>query len=586
MNKLREYTISYLSILCLLLCFHDSKAQGTEHKSVDSLFKDARKQAFSGRRADARKTIDTILQISPTYNEVKVFLARINIWDGKYDTATSILNDVLNSDPNNEEAIDASIDLNYWSDKINIANDFADRGLSINNKSDRFHYKKAKIQVYNKDNEAALAQLDTFLKINPDTSSNKQSRSLRDTLVKHRFDKGVDDLFKEARNYAFNGNRPQARILIDSILKRSPNYMDVYVFLARINTWDSKYDTAERTLRWVLSKDSTNLEALNAIIDLKYWANQPWEAESYATKALRLKPKSDDLHVKKAKAQVDQKKYKDAADMLDSFIQHHPDSSTSSKMYRKALRDEMIHNSLSLSYDLDYFTPKNSFSAPWHLVSLYYSRQTPIGTVIGRVNYANRFTNINGVQYEIDAYPSIARKTYMYLNAGYSAEEVVFPRYRWGASIYRNLPWSLEIEVGIRVLYFAPRLGPVDIFTGSIGKYYGKFWFSLRPFITPGDYGVASKSFMFITRYYPRGTADNYWTLSLSRGFSPDEHSKDYVLVSRSPLLNAYKIKLDRNFLINSRTVLNLRTALEDDQLPYSRTRFDYTFGFTLERRF
>src|SRR4029453_8623008 len=55
---------------------------------------------------------------------------------------------------------------------------------------------------------------------------------------------------------------------------------------------------------------------------------------------------------------------------------------------------------------------------PWRLASLSVKQGTPLGPVIGRVNYADRFGEA-GVQLEADAYPRLGRSTYAYLNAGY-----------------------------------------------------------------------------------------------------------------------------------------------------------------------
>ncbi len=43
-------------------------------------------------------------------------------------------------------------------------------------------------------------------------------------------------------------------------------------------------------------------------------------------------------------------------------------------------------------------------TAPWHLTYLEYSRKLKFGTIIARLNYANRFKK-NGLQLETDGYP-------------------------------------------------------------------------------------------------------------------------------------------------------------------------------------
>ena len=159
------------------------------------------------------------------------------------------------------------------------------------------------------------------------------------------------------------------------------------------------------------------------------------------------------------------------------------------------------------------------FADPWHLVSLDYSRLTKMGSIIGRINYANRFGK-NGVQYEVDAYPHISKTFYAYANVGYSDNVGVFPHWRAGFSLYANLPKSFELELGSRFLYFS---GPTNILTGYLGKYYKNYLLGVKAYITPVDNSV-SQSYSALARYY-FGGADDFVGLTIGTGISPDERA-------------------------------------------------------------
>ena len=104
------------------------------------------------------------------------------------------------------------------------------------------------------------------------------------------------------------------------------------------------------------------------------------------------------------------------------------------------IKRNLQKNRISLQYDRDDF---NKLFDPWDGISLSYSRRTKtFGSVIARLNYANRFLS-PGYQFELDAYPSLGKKMYAYLNVGYSAD-AIFPEYKWSASIYRNLGRAFE----------------------------------------------------------------------------------------------------------------------------------------------
>ncbi|MDP3683352.1 MAG: YaiO family outer membrane beta-barrel protein, partial [Ignavibacteria bacterium] len=137
---------------------------------------------------------------------------------------------------------------------------------------------------------------------------------------------------------------------------------------------------------------------------------------------------------------------------------------------------------------------------------------------------------------------------YSYVNFGYSNASI-FPKLRFGLSLYYSLPLSFEIDAGIRYLKFPS--SQTDIYTFALGKYYSAFWFSFRTFIIPKG-NIASYSYTLITRYYLTD-ADNYLALSLGTGISPDERS-----LNNPNLLISKKAGVDYNFRISKRQTLSL----------------------------
>jgi YaiO family outer membrane protein len=246
--------------------------------------------------------------------------------------------------------------------------------------------------------------------------------------------------------------------------------------------------------------------------------------------------------MKKVRALSAAKKYDEAFNTIEYLFSIN-NTYTDAILFYERLKEEVRINSVSVTSDYDRFDGNLS---PWRAVSLSYSRRTGFGTVIGRINYANRFDS-HGWQYEMDAYPKFADGFYSYLNAGYSSYSI-FPKYRLGASLYYSLPFSFEIEAGIRYLTFAT--SNVRIFTGSLGKYYSNYWFSFRTYITP-SVSRASYSYSIITRYYLSG-ADDYLSLSLGTGISPDDRSNDGInLLISKKISGEYQVKIERQFILD-----------------------------------
>ncbi len=154
---------------------------------------------------------------------------------------------------------------------------------------------------------------------------------------------------------------------------------------------------------------------------------------------------------------------------------------------------------------------------PWKLTAFSLSRRTDAGSIIGRVTYANRFAT-NGVQVEADAYPHLSSRTYAYLNAGYSGS-TIFPEWRFGAELFGNLPDAWEASAGFRQLRFGG--APVTLLTGSVGKYIGNYWFSVRPFVRQKPSGTSASGSLTARRYFEDG--DHYIGARVSYGNTPSD---------------------------------------------------------------
>ncbi len=149
---------------------------------------------------------------------------------------------------------------------------------------------------------------------------------------------------------------------------------------------------------------------------------------------------------------------------------------------------------------------------PWRLVSVEATRRGAAGALLFRVNYAQRF-DLDGFQYEIDAYPLIGDRGYAYLNYGYS-DDPLFPKHRFGAEIFQGLTGGWEVSAGVRHLQFDEE---VTLFTGSIGKYWGNRWLAFRPYFRSKD-GELSASGRLSLRRYGDGGREDYWEVAVGGG--------------------------------------------------------------------
>ncbi|HYM92573.1 MAG TPA: YaiO family outer membrane beta-barrel protein [Chitinophagaceae bacterium] len=386
-----------------------------------------------------------------------------------------------------------------------------------------------------------------------------------------------DELFRQARSAAFDQKNYNLAIeLSRKALNKSPNYSDIRIFLGRIYTWSHKLDSARTEFNEVLRRNPDNEDAAMAYSDLEYWNDNPSKSLSICDSALKYHPQSKDLLLKKTKSLIALKKFQEANLVISLLLKKYP-KNDAIRAISANIKNQASKNKLGVTYDFVYFD--NQFNDPWHLASISYARSTSIGTVIGRLNYANRFTT-GAVQFEADAYPRISKIFYSYINAGISNKTGVFPQYRAGYSLYANLPKSYEAEAGFRFLYFG---GPTWIYTGSVGKYFKNYWFNFRTYLTPANSNI-SRSYSFTTRYY-FGGADDYLSLSLGTGISPDNVSNNVQLN------NTYKLKSNGvsggyNKTIKKLNIISVTAAWTHQEYLPNTFGNQLDFGIVYQRKF
>jgi len=319
----------------------------------------------------------------------------------------------------------------------------------------------------------------------------------------------------------------EAVLVCQSILEDKPNYYDVRVYLGRIYSWEKNYEAARTELQKVLLKKPKHKEALEAIINVEVWSDKNIEALEYLNTALNSYPVNEKYLFQKVKVLHKLDRTAMASQTLLELLELNPSHKGANELNKKLKIAQKI-NVASVTYELNVF---NKIFSERHLLNVTLSKKTKYGMIIGRASLANRFEK-KGMQYEIDAYPRIRSGTYAYLNFVISYSSL-FPSRRYGVELHQKLPKSFEFSVGLRYLEFSA--SNPKIITGSIGKYYKNYWFSLRPYITPKSYGT-STSINFIVRNYLKN-ANNFIALTVGMGVSPDERGR---LVNDESL---YKLK-------------------------------------------
>lgn len=214
----------------------------------------------------------------------------------------------------------------------------------------------------------------------------------------------------------------------------------------------------------------------------------------------------------------------------------------------------------------------------WQLASLSIGRRSDWGSVIGRVNWADRFAS-TGTQVEVDAYPRLSKNAYAYLNVGYSGSSI-FPAWRSGGEVFVSLPSAWEASLGYRQLRFDG--SPVTLLTGAVGKYVGNYWFSLRPYVRPKDNGTSASASLTARRYYE--DSDNYWGARIGYGSTPpDQGTPDALSLNR---LHAFSAAVQGSGNLNPALLGTWSVGYDSEELTASHTRQSWTAALGIKVKF
>jgi YaiO family outer membrane protein len=252
--------------------------------------------------------------------------------------------------------------------------------------------------------------------------------------------------------------------------------------------------------------------------------------------------------------------------VLNRALDIDPGNSACIELIQKIKSGKLKHT-LSVNAAADLFS---AYFDPMHYLSLQLGTVIKPGTLVGRINYANRFAQ-SGIQPEVDFYPGLWKNAYAYLNYGYTTSSL-FARHRLGAEIFQSLPRSFETSAGFRFMDFDAG-SSITIYTASLGWYYKSYWFSARTFITPSN-GDISRSLNLTTRKY-FADANNFVGITVGAGFSPDAR-RIQTNTGLEPGNNIYLLKAQKvelNWQKNIRYNMNL---LLDVYYTHQELSFNY----------
>ncbi|MFV8440516.1 YaiO family outer membrane beta-barrel protein [Flavobacterium sp. LB2P44] len=363
--------------------------------------------------------------------------------------------------------------------------------------------------------------------------------------------------------------------------KIAPNYLDYYLLLGRNYDLLKKNDSAKYYYKYYIEKSTLNREALNYLINLELEEKKYKEAEITIDKAIALHPEDDTFEQKKLTVFQLQKDRKKEYEYLKILQLKNPNDNAITQLIFQ-LESKLKTDRMGINYGYTTFDRKGY--GPWHLLSFQYIRERQWGSLIGRINYADRLSSgqsiANGIQYEAESYFFTGKNNYSYVNGAYS-KDLVFPKIRLGYSFYQNFKKGWEGDVGIR--YLKTTDTEFKTVALGLGKYIDSYWVNLRTFIQSDNDNIFPAVTLTIRYYFD--TRFDYVTLISGYGSSPEERTTLGQFRERISL-DSYRIGAGYYKMFNNHYITGIQFTYNEQEYVKNLTQNELELSIMLQYKF
>lgn len=394
----------------------------------------------------------------------------------------------------------------------------------------------------------------------------------------------ADSLFLVARQKSMDGNYQEAIELTQKILEAYPGYTDARILMARSYAWQKDYPAARETVQPVLGSDPKNYEANSALVDFYLWDDNLKSALNQVNEALSFFPDDVPLLTKKARIQTADSDFKAARQTLGTLEALDPELEDLEQLKKAAGAD--YQHIIRLEHYFDTFD--DPYKRRWHMSSLGYGRRTTFGDFYAKVYWGDMvesgeslFSDQVSTQYALEFYPKIDERNYMFLNYAWSGDDY-FPQNRFGIEYWHVFKYEIEASLGYRFMNF-PQLGADDlnihIYTGSLAKYLGKFWFSFRPYFIYDGTDTSSRYMLSARNYLKKD--ESYLELVLGTGISPD-NPYFYTSGQAIPDLSSWRVELEWKQKISNFLLFEIEGGYENAEYQHNQRRDQFSIRTAL----
>ncbi len=542
------------------------------------------------RYDDALHTIDEALTYYPG-NEDYLFrkAATLEAYQ-HYSEAADVSKELLAKYPNNKRYVSAFIEQSLAASRQSMQYDDYYGTITIlqeildkqPDNGDALNY-MININAANKNYDSALLYADQALQYYPENKDFKLKKS--SVLAEaQRYDEATAISGELYNNYPYN-------------IKYRNTYVDQLCAWGKQDLANNDKDNALTQFNKALEVSPKDTLPLYYNINLLMDMTRYDDALNLIARGRSLYPNNSFFLQKRAQIYENQGKWDDAWKSADTLVRMNPTDMVLLD-YSEYLFSKRLKNEIGFGYLHTKILDTNA-SHVNHIATVQYTRFFKNGSITGRVNYAGRYFG-TGYQFEAEGSYTFAKLVGLNLSAAYSPDNGIFPLYRFGGALSLILKRGWIVEAGARYLKAdSGILNSGQFVAGMLGvsKEHKDLYFGLRGYVTQytNTFNQVSTFFSAVltSRFFLNKHSD-YFSTILGYGTIPDDFSRVYNLSSSFGTTAEYKtVSAGAGYMkqFHYRTSLgifgtwyNIKTGVDAANVPVHINQFDVFV--TLLRRF
>lgn len=475
----------------------------------------------------------------------KQYLFAIYLDQGEYDQATTIIDDLIQKNPEDYQQILRKADLL----------------LAVGEHQEAYDLVYAYSKQYPDDLQLQYARSDVSVRyikyLNEEENFEQSAIVATDFML-------IEPNNPQAYRYAIgafasSGNYAEATEIAEMALVNFPENRDFRLSLADIHSKQGKHSESVEMLKNLNAEYPYNSTIKGALLEELYLLAKQHEEQRNMVRAkisyremLVLKPKDTLSAIKLTNILIREKTYLEALSVVNSSLKLNPNHNEltylkgqiyekqenyteavkllslyqpacgeieSHKDYLGFLEAKLLKNQVNISY---LRTSSDYASINTSIATFEYMRLEKRDTYVARMNYAAKEEGV-GLQAEADWYHTFEDKSYFIANAGISNK--YFPELKAGLSYF--VPFK-EVYFGELGAKYAKLRDGRDLLTGIVGieREFNGIWLNLKGMIL-SDGEDLYHNILLQSRFYLDNDKD-YITVMASAGTAPEDQKLDF----------------------------------------------------------